>query len=125
MRPWFYLLGGVVVICMLPFVLVLVGMVIIGDNNIVILQNQGTVAVDLHIGLTDDPPQWQVHLPAQACALVQFHVRGDSALTTTVAGFATEQSGYYTRNMGSVDCFALPDGNCDLSALRCSSLILP
>lgn len=113
------------VMCMLPFVLVLVGMVIIGDTNIVVLQNQSTHAIDVTIAVTDEPPQWQVHLPALACTLVQFHVGGESTLTTTIAGFVTEQPGYYTRNLGSLDCFTLPDGNCDLSALRCSSLILP
>ena len=125
MRQWFYLLGGVVVMCMLPFVLVLIGMVLIGDNNIVVLQNQSSVAIDVTIAVTDEPTQWQLHLPAQACTLVQFHVRGDSALTTTIAGFATEQSGYYTRNLGSLDCFALPDATCDISALACSSIVLP
>ncbi len=112
-------------LCMLPFVLLLIGWLIIGDNNIVVLQNQGPVAIDVAIAVTDEPTQWQVHLPAQACTLVQFHVRGDSALTTTVSGFATEQSGYYTRGLGRIECLALPVGNCDIPALHCSSLILP
>jgi hypothetical protein len=116
-RLWFYLLVGLVVMCML-WLFVAVGMPVLFDNNIVVLQNQSPHAIDLTIGVTDEAMHWQVHLPAQACTLVRFQVRGDSALTTTVSGFATEQSGYYTGSLGGVECLALPVGDCDIPALQ-------